>query len=129
MTKTKDKELKEILKSKSETHRIWHKFSNWLTKTYGEDLWGEEQILKIGEKDLKFKSFDEYALSQKLVGYDVMNRVSKYVKRYCPEIKEIYCDDAVHASSSIFLIPHPKMGITILYIPQCTNIQKSNIFI
>lgn len=106
------------------THEVWHRFSNWIVKTYGKDLHGEWQYLGDGDNKLKYRSFDELELSRRLVGYDVMTRVSRYVKRYCPEIKIISCDDSVYAGSDILLIPHPKHGITIMFIPQCTNVQN-----
>lgn len=112
-----------------EIHRIWHKFSGWLTKTYGKDLYGDWVRNKIktpeGKKiTFKYRNFDDYKLSQRLCGYEVMERIEKYVKRCCPEIKIVYCDDEVYATSIILLIPHPKHGITMMYIPQLTGIQN-----
>lgn len=63
-------------------------------------------------------------LSRRLVGYDVMCKVEKFIKRYCPEIKIIGCDDSVYSGSYILLIPHPNHGITLMFIPQCTTIQN-----
>jgi len=37
-------------------HQIWHKFSNWIVKTFGKDLHGEWQIMEgIGANGKKFK--------------------------------------------------------------------------
>jgi len=111
-----------------EIHRIWHKFSGWLTRTYGKDLHGEWVRNKIKvdgkRKVFKYRSFNDYELSKRLCGYEVMERIERYVKRYVPEIKIVYCDDEVYATSMILLIPHPKHGITMMYIPQLTGIQN-----
>lgn len=48
----------------------------------------------------------------------------EFVKRCCPEIKIVRCDDSNYAGSDLLLIPHPKHGITIMFIPQCTSIQN-----
>ena len=117
------------MKEASETHKIWHRFSGWIDRTYGKDLHGKWQSMKVKQADgkikkLKLRSFDELELSRRLVGYEVQCRVERYIKRYCPEIKIIHCDDSIHASSILLLIPHPSMGITIIFIPQCTSIQN-----
>lgn len=110
----------------TEVHRVWHKFSNWLANTYGKDLYSDWIYLDPEKKFSKYryKDFNEYELSKRLVGYEVINRVERYVKRYCPKIKIVNCDDELHASSIILLIPHPKFGVTVMFIPQCTGIQN-----
>lgn len=65
--------------------------------------------------------------SEKMVGYDAMINVEKYAKSH-KEIKIIHCDDSVFASSMIVLIPHPKMGISFIFIPQCTSV-KGELFL
>lgn len=117
-----DDELKTI-------HQIWHKFSNWLVKTFGKDLHGDWQYMEIvgsngKKKELKYRSFDDLELSRKLVGYGAMCKVEKFVKKHCPEIKIVGCDDIVYSNSLIILIPHPNHGITFMFIPQCTNTQN-----
>lgn len=109
------------------THRVWHKFYGWMIKTFGKDLYGKWQYMKgtgaDGKKfNFKYRDYNEYELSKRLVGYEVMCKIEKYVNRSCPEIKIIRCDDSVYAGSFILLIPHPKMGITMMFIPQCTYI-------
>src|SRR5579859_5580156 len=112
------------------THRVWHKFSDWLIKTYGKDLHGKWKVMRVKNPEtkkihhLKYRSFNDLELSRRLVGYEVMCKVKKYVERYLPEIKHVHVDDEVFAGSDLFLIPHPKMGISVLYIPQCTSIQN-----
>jgi hypothetical protein len=81
--------------------------------------------LKNGKtKKIKYKEFNEAELSRRLVGYEVLEKMEKYVSRHCKEIKVVRCDDSLYAGSSIFLIPHPKHGITMLFVPQCTTIQN-----
>ena len=81
-------------------HIIWHKFDKWLYKNFGKN----------------------YTL--KLHGFDVILKISKYLKKYIPEIKILPCNDSEYASSIILLIPHPKHGITIMFIPQSTELQN-----
>ena len=111
-------------------HAVWHKFSNFIANAYGKDLYGPWQVNKIKNKEtgkthtMRYRSFNEYELSTRLVGYEVMCRVKKWVNRYCPEIRMVHCDDSCHAGSDILLIPHPEHGITVIFIPQCTGIQN-----
>ena len=111
------------------THQIWHKFSNWMVKTFGKDLHGEWEFMEgIGANGKKFKikhrSFTDLELSRRLTGYESMCKVEKFVKRCSPEIKIIRCDDSIYAGSDILLIPHPNHGITVIFIPQCTTVQN-----
>jgi len=110
-----------------ETHRVWNKFSRWLEKAYGEGLATTHTSTYLKDKTgkpLQYTVFDDYELNKRLVGYNAMIRIEKYVKRYCPEIKIIHVDDALYSSSNILLIPHPEHGITIMFIPQCTEVQN-----
>ena len=100
-----------------------------MIKTFGKDLHGEWQYLEVSRSDgkkskIKYRSFNDLELSKRLVGYEAMCKVGKFIKRCCPEIKIIRCDDSLYASSDILLIPHPNHGITVIFIPQCTNIQN-----
>lgn len=113
-----------LLKIKS-SHAVWHKFSNWMVKSFGSDLHGKWKVIKIkGHKDIKYRSFNDLELSRRLVGHEVMTKVRRYITRYCPEIIEINCDDTTYCGSTILLIPHPSHGITMMFIPQCTKIQN-----
>lgn len=125
----KKKKEDDIFGPATKCHKIWHKFSNFLVNAYGKDLYSEWSYHKLKNdkgkvKKIKYRSFNELELSRRLVGYEVMCRIKKYVNRYCPQIKIIRCDDSVYASSDILLIPHPKHGITIMFIPQCTTVQN-----
>jgi len=130
MTRQHDNpEFDQIKSDAEEMHRIWHKFSKWLANTYGKDLYGPWVINKIKKSDgkiltLKYRSFNDYELSKRLCGYEVICKVEKYVKKYCPEIRILSCDDESYSGSTLLLIPHPNHGITVMFIPQCTSIQN-----
>lgn len=70
------------------------------------------------------RGFDDLQFSRRIIGYDKQVEIERYIKRYCKEIEIIRCDDSVYASSVILLVPHPKHGITVLFIPQCTRVQN-----
>jgi hypothetical protein len=107
------------------THSVWHKFSKWMIKSFGNDLYGEWQYLEVEKgKKLKYRNFNQFTLSQRIVGYDIICKIEKYVSRYCKEIKIINCDDDTHSGSIILLIPHPSHGITVFFIPQNTKVQN-----
>lgn len=120
---------KDILTKAKEPHKIWSKFSKWIIRTFGKDLHGEWQFMEYHKENgrkskVKYRSFNELELSRRLVGYDVMLKVETYIKKHCPEIRIVHCDDSVYASSNILLIPHPNHGITVIFIPQCTSVQN-----
>lgn len=119
----------KIMKEIKEMHKVYHKFQKWLVKNFGNDLYGEYKTIRIKQenghyKSFKWRDYNEYELSKRLCGYEVMERIEKYVKRSCPEIKIVYCDDDMHATSIILLIPHPSHGITMMFIPQLIGIQN-----
>ena len=120
------REMKLNNKSVDTTHRVWHQFHDWLIRTFGKDLYGEWQTMKIKKtgKTFRYRNYNEYELSKRLVGYEVMVKIERYVNRFCPEIKILKCDDDHHAGSFILLIPHPNHGITMLFIPQCTSVNN-----
>ncbi len=120
----KSETYKEITENAMKCHAIWYKFSKFLTNAYGKDLWSGYKYLDKNNKKFKYRNFDSTEFNKRLVGYDVMQRVERYINRFCPEIKIIRCDDAVYAGSIILLIPHPEHGITVMYIPQCTSQQN-----
>lgn len=53
-------------------------------------------------------------------GSELMDEIEKYTIDH-PEIEICGCDDASFAGSDIVLVPHPDMGITVLYIPQLSG--------
>lgn len=127
--KKQKEQPQDWLKQVNDTHKVWHQFGRFITKHYGKDLYGKWQHHtfkddKGKKKTFKFRSFNEFELSKRLTGYDVMVKLERYIKTYLPEIKIIPCDDDGYASSILLLIPHPAHGISIMFIPQCTEIQN-----
>ena len=88
------------MKNYNLAHKIWHKFDDWLTETFGGNY------------------------NSKLIGYDAQCKIEKYAKDN-PAIRILCCDDDVFASSILVLIPQPTRGITVKFIPQCTEIQNT----
>lgn len=107
-------------------HGTYWKFSAWLVRTYGKGLHGKWKYISVpGSKmRLKYREFNKMQLSRRLVGHDVIIRIERYVKRYCPEIKIVPCDDIDYAGSILLLIPHPEHGISVMFVPQCTQLQN-----
>lgn len=81
-----------------EMHKTYHKFYRWLTKEFGE-----ENI-------------------PTLCGYDAITRIERYVNKRCKSIKIVRVDDNDYSSSIVLLIPHPEHGITMMFIPQTTQV-------
>jgi hypothetical protein len=111
------------------THVVWNRFSNWLIKTFGSDLHGDWFVIEFNDcngkkQKFRYRHFDDLELSRRLVGFEVLSKIERYVKRYCPEIRVVRCDDSNYSGSSIIVIPHPKHGITMMFIPQTTTIQN-----
>ena len=128
MNKEMDKEMDKEMMHVKQTHAVWNKFYNWVVKSFGEDLYGEWLFMEVPQKNgktkkLKYRNFNEFELSKRLVGYKVMQKIEKYANKNL-EIKIVRCDDSLYASSFLVLIPHPKHGITIMFIPQLTGIQN-----
>ena len=78
--------------------------------------------------------FDGYAGLQ---GFEAMEWMEKYAKKH-KEILYCHCDDDVFSNSDVWLVPHfcgkkslgrSWMGVTILYIPQCTGERPTNFFL
>jgi hypothetical protein len=74
-------------------HQIWYKFAKFLQRKFGQDY------------------------HRNLHGYAAIKRIESYAVNN-PEIKIIRVDDAIYAGSILVLVPHPKHGITVLFIPQ-----------
>lgn len=102
--KVVDKELKKVNDNAKKVHGTWYRFTSYAMKIVNTTEW--------------------YDCTEKLVGYDVSIKLERYCKKYLPEVKIVFCDDDVYASSVIFLIPHPTHGIRLVYIPQCTEIKN-----
>lgn len=104
-------------------HGFWYNWMNYMKRWYykeGEDWAFDKKSKKLKKTGKMVKQYD----SKGLMGYDVMEKVEEYVKTH-PDVVELSVDDDVFASSDLVLIPHPTMGITVIFIPQCTNVQNT----
>ncbi len=109
------------------THQIFHSFCNHMKKWYFEYHYPvsfDEKKNDFTTSTRKLKAFS----SKDMQGYVAINRVEKYVKKH-PEIEIVRCDDTVFSPSIIVLIPHPTMGITMIYIPQNNRQIKGELFL
>ena len=65
-------------------------------------------------------------------GYSLMLKVEKWLKKH-PRCYQISCDDNAFASSMLVFVPHytPRgwMGITVVFIPQCTGEDPTPFFL
>jgi hypothetical protein len=120
--KTKKQTVDKSMKRALAVHKVWHKFSKWVEKTFGKDLVQNKEMI-VNKKKIKYKDINEWELSKKLTGYEAMKKIERYVK-YNPEIKITYCDDDLYSSSFILLIPHINHGISVVFVPQGTGIQN-----
>ena len=113
------------MKRARKTHGIWYDLCDHMKKWYfiRRPTVHFRRGKTVNGKRL-FKEFD----CTKMIGYPAMCRVDAYVKKH-PEIKVVSVDDAFHASSSVVLVPHPKMGITAIYIPQCATNELNHFFL
>mgnify|MGYP001768361592 CR=1 FL=1 len=118
-----------LIENAKSVHKVYHQFQNWLAKTYGKDLYSKWIVNTVTlsdgtKKKLRYRNFNEYELNKRLVGYEVIENIERYIKRYCKEIKIIRCDDSYYSGSILLLIPHINHGVTVMFIPQCTTIQN-----
>jgi hypothetical protein len=105
-------ELDTIL-STDNVHKTYHHFCNYMKRWYYKNRYGFSfKTLKETKKVIR--EFDP----TKMLGYSAMLKVKYYEKKY-GGIKTVTVDDDSFMGSIIVLIPHPKMGITSIYIPQC----------
>lgn len=101
-------------------HREWYKFCDHMKKWY----WSEYSEVKIVKNEFietgkMLRDFD----SSKMVGYEAMERVENYANKN-KTVRLVRCDDSTHATAYLILVPHPEMGITVIFIPQCTTKQS-----
>ena len=50
-------------------------------------------------------------------GFESMEKIEQYANDH-PEIIVCGCDDQSFSGSDLVLVPHPDMGVTVLYVPQ-----------
>ena len=108
----------DVFSEANKSHKIWHKFCKHMSKWYYKEAY-EIEMDDDGKihQGKKYNEFD----SSKMIGYKCMQRCERYAKKN-KEIKIINVEDSVYSSSTIILIPHPNMGITVIFVPQCTEV-------
>lgn len=78
----------------------------------------------------RFKNKDE---TWKYRGYDFMERVERWAKKYPGDVRVVGCDDGFFSSSCLVLIEgraeNAYMGTTVIYIPQCTGEPPTEFFL
>ena len=118
----KNKILNEWEQSARKTHRIWFDFCDHMKKWYYKEV---EEYKFVGNTIEKIKTGKTVKMFDvtKMVGYECMRRVEKYAEKH-PEIKIVGVDDELYSGSDLVLIPHPKHGITMIFIPQCAYINN-----
>lgn len=79
-----------------------------------------------------YHDYVDNVLNSKAIGYELMVKSEKWAARH-PEVQIVRCDDAVHAGSSMVLIPHQSEfqyhGVSVVYIPQCTGEKPVQFFL
>lgn len=83
----------------TEIHLTWWRFCDYVSRKFNKD-------------------------THELFGWEEMKLLEKWCKRYEPSIQIVRCDDAVHSSSSLFIVPHPDMGLSFVFVPQNTSINN-----
>ena len=89
------------------THTTYHAFCEHFKEWY------------FSRRDNGKRVFD----STKMVGSEAIGRVKDYSITH-PQIKIVSVDDYVFSGSIIILIPHVDMGITAIFVPQCTTVNN-----
>lgn len=108
-------------------HEIWWKFSKHFQKWYYVmcTSWKyDEEKREVVETGKQHKEFS----SHEMIGYKTMKRVEKYCKKN-PAVKHVCVDDSHFAGSMVVLVPHPEMGISVIYIPQCSTKESNQFFL
>lgn len=85
----------------SKMHNSWWEFTKFL-----EEITGLNQHLS-----------GSFNLFTNLGGFEMIEKIEQYVENN-PEIKITYCDDEVFSTSILIFVPHPTMGISVVYVPQ-----------
>lgn len=109
------------------THQIFHSFCDHMKKWYFEYYYPVTFNKKRNDFTTSTRKLKAFS-SQDMQGYIAITRVENYAKKH-PEIEIVRCDDSVFSSSIIVLIPHPTMGITMIYIPQNNKEIKGELFL
>jgi hypothetical protein len=102
--------------NQDEIHKIWYDFCDYMKEWYYKEVDEYEDGVKTGNI---VKFFD----TAKMMGDECLNRVDYYAKKH-KEIKIVDVDDDTFCGASLVLIPHPKFGMTVIFIPQCTGVNN-----
>lgn len=109
--------FEDMSRNADRIHAIWYEFCDYMKEYfYVEETtsWEKNDNGDIASVEVKpFKVFDV----AKMKGYDAMQVVEEYAETH-PDIVLVGCDDVCFTGSLIILVPHPDMGITVIYIPQ-----------
>ena len=113
--------LGNILGVNPNTHKEWFLFCDHMKKWYYKEVPETMYSEKVGiyETGRTLFQFD----SSKMIGSEAIKRIEKYVLKH-PNIRIVNVDDDVYAGSIVLLIPHPEHGISLIFVPQCTEIQN-----
>jgi hypothetical protein len=107
------KEEKALIKKEDKEHLGIHKISHEFQRKF-------------------YKSHDTSGRSFKWKGYDLMERVRKWAKKY-PSVIITRCDDNHFCGSDLVFIPHENvysyMGASLIIIPQCTGEEAMQVFL
>lgn len=105
-----------IMREVRETHTLWWSLVDYLKRFYFTLEHGHKKDFTASKR--KYRVVDMGAVK----GYRAMVRMDRFCVEH-PEVVGVPCDDHIHSSSSIYLIPHDGgvgrfMGITFLYVSQ-----------
>lgn len=90
--------VRKIAESTKLKHQYWHAFWLFMQEKFGDN-------------------------TADWAGDEVLTAVDQYAQEH-PEVIVVPVDDDSFSSSSLVLVPHPQMGISALFIPQCTQTQN-----
>lgn len=118
-----DRHINEMIEINRKVHATWHEFEAFLEQEFAADI-AVKQTIDIGYKKIEYMHCDDLALANRLVGFEVQEKIIAYAELHKEDVKVVRCEDSVYASSIIVLVAHPKMGITTLFVPHCTKVQN-----
>lgn len=128
--KERAKFMAEVLPLRDPAHNVHHVFHEFSHKFSPYVPTGETY------KDWKGKVCPRMEEKWKWTGYDLMERVAQWAKKYPKFVTITRCDDDYHSGSNLVLIEHRKlsgkdryMGTSVIYIPQCNGDKPTRLFL
>jgi len=95
----------------SKIHRIHHDFIKTFQKKYKPKKSNQQP--------------DHHGYVWRWIGFELMEKVKKWAKKYKKHVEIVHCDDDLFASSDLVIIQNSwrkdYFGTTVVYIPQCTT--------